>query len=170
MPEAVILGSGTSNGVPSLGIEYPAEFANPKNHRMRPSILLEGPTGNFPVDCPPELRLQLLREHILMVHAVLITHTHADHVMGMDDLRAYCMLSRKPMPIYTTPEYQEDIKRIFKYAFDEFPTGEVPRFEFIDPPPLISFLRTGYSSVDGDAWETSGSGFAGERFCLCHRC
>lgn len=138
MPEAIILGSGTSNGVPSLGIDYPADFlANPKNHRTRPSILLVGPTGNFLVDCPPELRLQLLREHIMMVHAVLITHTHADHVMGMDDLRAYCMLSRKSMPIYTTPEYQADIKRIFKYAFDEFPTGEVPRFDFIDPPEVI---------------------------------
>jgi phosphoribosyl 1,2-cyclic phosphate phosphodiesterase len=138
MPEAIILGSGTSNGVPSLGIDYPADFlANPKNHRTRPSILLVGPTGNFLVDCPPELRLQLLKEHIMMVHAVLITHTHADHVMGMDDLRAYCMLSKRPMPIYTTLEYQNDIKRIFKYAFDESPTGEVPRFEFIDPPTLI---------------------------------
>lgn len=130
-----MLGSGTSNGVPCLGIDYPAEFlANPKNHRTRPSLVILGPKGNLLIDCPPELRIQLLREGIKMIHAVIITHSHADHVMGMDDLRAFCMLTKRSMPVYTTPEYQADIRRIFKYAFDEFPTGEVPRFDLFDAP------------------------------------
>jgi phosphoribosyl 1,2-cyclic phosphate phosphodiesterase len=138
MPTAIVLGSGTSNGVPSLGIEYPPEFlANPKNHRTRPSLLLQGPEGNVLVDCAPEMRLQLVREEIRMVHAVLITHTHADHVMGMDDLRAFCLLSKCDMPVYTTPEYQDDIRRIFRYAFQEVVTGEVPRYDLRDVQPTL---------------------------------
>ncbi|HZH97463.1 MAG TPA: MBL fold metallo-hydrolase [Fimbriimonadaceae bacterium] len=138
MPEVVVLGSGTSNGVPSIGKEYPSEFlANPKNHRTRPSIAILGPEGNVLVDCAPELRLQLLRERIMMIHSVIVTHTHADHVMGMDDLRAFCLITKRDMPIYTTPEYQADIRRIFKYAFDEFPTGEVPRYDLRDIPEVL---------------------------------
>src|SRR5579859_4210341 len=135
MSEVIVLGSGTSNGVPSLGVTYSEKFlANPKNHRTRPSILFAGSEGNVLVDCAPELRLQLLREHIMMVDAVIITHTHADHVMGMDDIRAFCLLTKRSMPVYTTPEYQEDIRRIFRYAFEDQPTGEVPRFDLIDIP------------------------------------
>jgi len=135
MAEVIVLGSGTSNGVPSLGIKYSEEFlANPKNRRTRPSILIAAPEGNILVDCAPELRLQLLRENIMMVDAVIITHTNADHVMGMDDIRAFCLLTKRSMPVYTTPDYQKDIRRIFRYAFEENPTGEVPRFDLIDAP------------------------------------
>ena len=136
--EVIVLGSGTSNGVPSIGIDYSEEFlANPKNHRTRPSIVIKGPSGNVLVDCAPELRLQLIRENIKRIEAVIITHTHADHVMGMDDLRAFCLINKKNMPVYTTPEYQNDIRRIFKYAFEDYPTGEVPRFDLIDVPPML---------------------------------
>ena len=69
---------------------------------------------------------------------MIITHTHADHVMGMDDLRAFYLLTKKNMPVYTTPDYQNDIRRIFKYAFEDFPTGEVPRFDLIDVPDVIN--------------------------------
>lgn len=136
---AVILGSGTSNGVPSLGREYPEAFlANPKNHRTRSSLLLEGPKGNVLVDCAPEMRLQLLREHTMSLEAVIITHTHADHIMGMDDVRSFCIASDRSMPVYTSPEYQEDIRRVFNYAFGQFPDGIwVPRFELRDVPPFI---------------------------------
>jgi phosphoribosyl 1,2-cyclic phosphate phosphodiesterase len=136
---AIILGSGTSNGVPTLGIEYPRAFlANPKNHRTRPSCLLQGPTGNVLIDCAPEMRIQLLRENILDVEAVIITHTHADHIMGMDDVRAFCLKYKQAMPVYTAPRYQDDIKRIFPYAFEAFPEGIwVPRFDLRDVPDFI---------------------------------
>jgi phosphoribosyl 1,2-cyclic phosphate phosphodiesterase len=139
MPTCVILGSGTSNGVPMLGFEYsPAYLANPKNWRMRPSVCLLGPTGNLLVDCPPELRLQMVRERIYDVEATLITHTHADHVMGMDDLRSLCVKTGRDMPVYAWPRYQEDIRRIYPYAFAEFPPGvEVPRYDLRDVPPII---------------------------------
>jgi phosphoribosyl 1,2-cyclic phosphate phosphodiesterase len=137
--EAIILGSGTSNGVPMLGIQYSDDFlANPKNHRTRSSCLLKGPTGNFLIDCSPEMRLQLTREKIFSVQEVLITHTHADHVMGMDDLRSFCMVEERSLPIYTLPRYQEDIRRIYPYAFAEVPTGVfVPRFDLFDAPTVL---------------------------------
>jgi phosphoribosyl 1,2-cyclic phosphate phosphodiesterase len=137
--EAIVLGSGTSNGVPTLGVDYSPEFlANPKNHRTRPSLLLKGPTGNVLIDCAPEMRLQLVREDIKEVHGVIITHTHADHIMGMDDLRSYCQRMKCAMPVYTLPRYQDDIRRVFSYAFQEFPPGiEVPRFELHDAPETL---------------------------------
>lgn len=139
MAEAVVLGSGTSNGVPMLGWKYPPGYLdNPKNHRTRSSLALLGPTGNLLVDCSPELRIQATRENIFTFDATLITHTHADHVMGMDDLRSICILSKRPMDVYTLPQYQEDIRRIFPYAFAKFPPGiEVPRFNMMDVPPVI---------------------------------
>jgi len=137
--EALLLGTGTSNGVPTLGKEYPPEFlANPRNHRTRCALVLFGPTGNVLVDCGPEIRLQLLREGVLDLDAVLITHTHADHVMGMDDLRSLCLKYERPMPVYTSPQHQADIRRIFPYAFEEFPEGIwVPRLDLIDVPPML---------------------------------
>lgn len=131
MPTAVILGSGTSNGVPMLGWKYPPGYLDhPKNHRTRCSAVLQGPSGNLLIDCTPELRLQMTREGIYDVEAVVITHTHADHVMGMDDLRSICILSGQPMPVYTLPRYHDDIRRIFRYAFEDIPPGlHVPRFD-----------------------------------------
>lgn len=139
MAEAIVLGSGTSHGVPMLGVEYPPDFlANPKNHRTRPSLLLAGPSGNLLVDCAPEMRLQLLREGVRSLEAVLITHTHADHVMGMDDLRAFCRIQRRAMPVYALPRYQEDVRRIFAYAFQGDTGGlDVPRFELREVPDVL---------------------------------
>lgn len=139
MPTCVVLGSGTSNGVPMLGVEYPESYlANPKNWRTRASVCLLGPTGNLLVDCAPELRIQMARERIYDVEATLITHTHADHVMGMDDLRSLCVKTKRDMPVYAWPRYQEDIKRIFPYAFTPpIPGVEVPRYALSDVPDRI---------------------------------
>lgn len=122
-----------------LGVHYTHEFlANPKNHRTRSSCLLQGPEGNFLIDCGPEMRIQLVREDIFSVNEILITHTHADHVMGMDDLRSFCIVEGRSLPVYTLPRYQEDIRRIFAYAFGEYPTGIwVPRFDLRDVPPVL---------------------------------
>ena len=126
-----MLGSGTSNGVPMPGVEYAPEFlAHPHNWRTRSSIVVQGPGGNLLVDCAPELRLQVVREGIQRVYAVLITHTHADHIMGMDDLRSFCLRQGEPIPIYTLERYAEDIRRVFAYAFvPPTPGTFVPRIE-----------------------------------------
>ena len=140
MAQAIVLGSGTSNGVPMLGYEYPPGYLdNPKNHRTRSSLMLQGPTGNLLVDCSPEMRLQVTRERIYEIEAVLITHTHADHVMGMDDLRSISMKTHAAVPVYTLPAYQDDIRRIYNYAFGEYPPGVfVPRFDLRDVPRDLS--------------------------------
>ena len=138
--EVLVLGSGTSNGVPMLGVRYPKEFlANPKNHRCRTCVVIRGPNGNLLVDCPPELRLLLTGAEIYDVEAVLITHSHADHVMGMDDLRSFSMISGRPVRVYANEGTQEDIRRIFPYAFKEMPGGiAVPRFDLQPAPSVLS--------------------------------
>lgn len=160
MARAIVLGSGTSNGVPMLGVHYPPEFlANPKNHRTRCSLLLEGPGGNVLVDCPPELRLQCLRENVTHVEAVIITHTHADHIMGMDDLRSYSLVHHRDMPVYTLPEYQNDIRRVFAYAFEALPTAvAVPRFDLRDAPPVLDLagLEIKLFTVNHGPWPVIG--------------
>jgi phosphoribosyl 1,2-cyclic phosphate phosphodiesterase len=147
VPTAIVLGSGTSNGVPMAGFRYSREYlANPKNHRTRAALLLEGPTGNVLVDCPPELRLQLTREEIYSLESVIITHTHADHVMGMDDLRSFCILQRSDMPVLTLEEHQAAIRRIYPYAFPPKPEGiEVPQFAFV---PFADHVRMGGMELD----------------------
>jgi phosphoribosyl 1,2-cyclic phosphodiesterase len=100
MPEAIILGSGTSTGVPIIGKSYPAEYlANPKNHRLRSSLLLRGDKGDVLVDAGPDARQQLLGAQVSSIECVLVTHTHADHIMGMDDLRAFCLGTKEPVRV-----------------------------------------------------------------------
>jgi phosphoribosyl 1,2-cyclic phosphate phosphodiesterase len=127
----VILGSGTSVGVPIIGCDCPVcTSPNPKNRRTRCGLVLGLPAGNLLVDTPPDLRQQLLRERIGVVHAVVYTHEHADHIFGLDDLRLMQFYLGGPVPLYCEMRVEQRIRKSFDYAFqpaERLHPGAIPQ-------------------------------------------
>jgi phosphoribosyl 1,2-cyclic phosphate phosphodiesterase len=117
--KVTILGSGTSHGVPMIGCRCEVcTSPDPRNRRFRPSIAVENQGRTILVDTTPELRMQALAFGLNCVDAVLITHTHADHIFGLDDLRRYNDLSGDVIPVYGAESSLEDVRRIFPYIFN----------------------------------------------------
>lgn len=126
-----ILGSGTSTGVPVVGCPCPVcNSAVPENVRTRCSALLSCGDRHILIDTTTDLRQQALRERLTRIDAVLYTHTHADHLHGIDDLRPFNFASGEAIPIYGSPETIDLIRSNFGYIFsDEMATGYRPRLE-----------------------------------------
>ncbi len=121
LKKVTILGSGTSYGVPVIGCKCETCISdNPKNKRTRSSILLTTTDDrNILVDTSPELRLQLVREGVGHIDAVIYTHMHADHTHGFDDLRIFYYKQKKPVPIFLPNFCEQELRQRFSYAFSD---------------------------------------------------
>jgi len=123
----IFLGTGTSQGVPVIACQcHVCKSLNPRDHRLRSSIYIETGGIKIVVDCGPDFRQQMLRERITSIDALLVTHGHKDHIGGLDDVRAFNYINRRPADVYTTKEVQRVIKREFFYAFQKDPYPGVP--------------------------------------------
>jgi len=117
--EVIILGSGTSHGVPMIGCKCEVcTSTDPRDKRTRPSIWVRMGEQRILVDTTPEIRLQCVEHGIDHLDAVLYTHHHADHIVGLDDLRRYNWLMNGPVPCYATEPTQQHLLKMFGYAFD----------------------------------------------------
>ncbi|MBX7200399.1 MAG: MBL fold metallo-hydrolase [Rhodospirillaceae bacterium] len=119
-----ILGCGAAAGVPTVSQGWGrCDPANPKNRRRRASILVEEGGTTLLIDCSPDLRDQLLGAGVRRLDGVLITHAHADHIHGLDELREVNRAMGGPLPIYGTAETMQVLEDRFDYAFQGIPPG-----------------------------------------------
>ena len=122
--QLIFLGTGTSQGVPMIAqnADAPIDMENPKNWRTRSSVHVIMDGLHIQVDAAQEMRLQCIREKIPAIDLFILTHGHADHILGMDDLRRYCDLKGgSALPVYSTLEALERVRAIFPYAVREKP-------------------------------------------------
>jgi phosphoribosyl 1,2-cyclic phosphate phosphodiesterase len=134
-----VLGSGTSMGVPTIGCDCPVcRSPDPRDRRTRPSVMISYKGRHVMIDSTPDFREQALRENITRLDAVLYTHTHADHILGIDDLRPLTY-QHKPgkLPLYATPRACDFLRNMFRYIFEaEYKFGGLPQVDLqpIDGP------------------------------------
>ncbi len=126
-----VLGSGTSMGVPTIGCDCSVcRSTDPRDRRTRPSIMLEYGGRTVLIDTTPDFREQALREKIQQVDAVIYTHTHADHILGIDDLRPLSFHRENPIPLYLRPDMADFLRSMFAYIFNaNYKFGGIARLE-----------------------------------------
>ncbi|MCX5658922.1 MAG: MBL fold metallo-hydrolase [Planctomycetota bacterium] len=131
--ELLFLGTGTSAGVPMIGCDCDVCHSDdPRDHRTRPSVLVRYPAGDtdgsgsapaapprqFVIDTGPDMRMQMIRNRVNRVDGVFYTHTHADHIFGLDDLRRFNSVMNGPIDLYVERSAQETLESMFKYVFE----------------------------------------------------
>jgi phosphoribosyl 1,2-cyclic phosphate phosphodiesterase len=168
-----VLGSGTSMGVPTIGCDCAVcHSSDPRDRRTRPSVLVEYDGRTVLIDTTPDFREQAIRENIKHLDAVLYTHTHADHLLGIDDLRPLSFL-HKPnrLPLYAHPDAAEFIRNMFKYIFvADYKFGGLPLVEMkpIEGPlELFGATFTPITLIHGEA-EIYGFRFGSAAYLTDH--
>lgn len=170
----ILLGTGTSVGVPTIGCGCAVCTSDdPRNRRTRCSIVVRSDAGRVLVDTPPDLQMQLVRERIPLVNAVVFTHEHADHIFGLDDLRLFPFRLNGPVPLYATDVVEQRIRRSFDYAFHERAEthpGSKPRLEFrrIDRDEPFDVLDQSWMPIPmshGPHFETLGFRIGDFAYC-----
>ena len=117
MIKITFLGTGTSQGIPVIGSRHPVCLSNdPKDTRLRSSVLIQWNDRNYVIDCGPDFRQQILRVSCDRLDGILFTHEHADHTSGIDDIRPF-FFRQGDIPIYATDRVVTDLKRRFSYIF-----------------------------------------------------
>jgi len=158
--EITFLGTGTSHGIPVIGCECRVcKSRDPRDKRLRTGIFVSTPECAFCVDTPPDFRTQCLREGIQTLDAVVYTHSHSDHILGFDDLRRFCEVEDRQMPIYGSARTLSDLARVFQYAFDDSPkfrTYVRPEAHTIDGPFFLGETRLVPISLPHGRIETTG--------------
>ena len=128
-----VLGTGTSQGVPVIACNCPVcQSADSRDNRLRCSILVEAGGTVLLVDAGPDFRQQMLRYQVTDLDAVLLTHEHADHIFGLDDIRSFNWVRKAPMDIWCERRVADNLKTIFRYAFAEIKYPGTPQMELID--------------------------------------
>lgn len=134
--EVYFLGTGTSQGIPVIGIDHPvAHSKDPKDTRLRTSVLIKWEDTSVLIDCGPDFRQQMLRASCHKIDAILFTHEHADHIAGLDEIRPLCYLHGS-MPIYASPRVLGALSKRYEYIFtsvDRYPGAPSVQSNVITP-------------------------------------
>jgi phosphoribosyl 1,2-cyclic phosphate phosphodiesterase len=171
--QMILLGTGTSVGVPVIGCGCDVcRSDNQHNRRTRCSAILGLPGGNLLIDTSPDVRQQLLREQIGIVHAVLYTHEHADHVFGLDDLRIMQFHLGGPVPLYCEPAVEDRIRKSYDYAFASatgLHAGAVPQLVFrrigLEPFEVLGTQVTPVRLKHGKRFDVLGFRIGNVAYC-----
>ncbi|MEM1326579.1 MAG: MBL fold metallo-hydrolase [Bacteroidota bacterium] len=137
------LGTGTSTGTPLIGCNCEVcQSDDPRDHRLRSSLFVEVEGVNILIDIGPDFRQQMLRANIQRIDAVLLTHEHNDHIIGLDEIRAFNFLQGEQIPVYASPRVIKVLRQRFSYLFEEQLYPGVPRVELreidIDQPIVLN--------------------------------
>ena len=159
--KVTFLGTGTSTGVPVVGCRCRVcTSSDPRDQRLRQSVKLEANGKHFLIDTTPDLRLQLLRHPIPRLDFLLFTHSHSDHLMGLDDIRPFNFRQRETIPLYTNSATAKAIRRAFSYIWDETTQlgGGKPQLELreVEEPFVHDGIEITPIPVDHGNWTILG--------------
>jgi phosphoribosyl 1,2-cyclic phosphate phosphodiesterase len=137
------LGTGTSQGVPVIACDCPTcKSDDPRDNRLRTSLLLEIDQMTIIFDAGPDFRQQMLREKVMRLDAIILTHEHKDHIAGMDDMRAFNYKTQDAIDIFAEERVLKEVRNEFSYVFAEHQYPGVPKMRLNDIPPYPFHVKS----------------------------